>query len=125
MSRAQILASDSPANILGRDLLAAAANYPKFLDVGGNTGTTNSFTGVDISNLTGGVLNAGDLTEGNKFACLAFQAAAQAKPDVLLGSITQLTNSIGDITSKLACPELQGIDDSQLMQFPGYAKSQQ
>ncbi|KAF2162620.1 hypothetical protein M409DRAFT_58040 [Zasmidium cellare ATCC 36951] len=117
------------------DVINAAALHPKFLDVGGpsadrcvpysNTGTTNSFTGVDISNLTGGVLNAGDLTQGNKFACLAFQAAAQAKPDVLLGAITQLTNSIGDITSKLACPQLQGIDDEQLTQFPGYAKSQQ
>lgn len=89
-----------------------------------NTGTTNSFTGVDISNLTGGVLNGGDLLQGNKFACLAFQFAANAKPDILLGSITKLTNSIGDIMSKLACPQLQNIDDSQLMQFPGYTKSQ-
>ena len=90
-----------------------------------NTGTTNSFTGVNVDDLSGGVINGDSLTKNNNFACLAFQFAANAKPDVLLGSLTKLTNDIGGIMSNLACPQLQSIDDSQLQQFPGYTKSQQ
>lgn len=105
------------------DLAAAAALHPKFLDVGGNTGTTDSFTGVDIGNLTGGVLNAQSLLEGDNFACLAYQAAAQAKPDVALAVLTKLTNAINDVVGALSCPQLENIDESQLEMFPGYERS--
>jgi hypothetical protein len=76
-----------------------------------------------VSNLTGGLLNSGSLLEGNNAACFAFQFAAQAKPDVVLAPLTQLTNALGDVTSQLACPQLQKIDDSELRKFPGYTKS--
>lgn len=33
--------------------------------IGGNTGTVNSFTGVDLGDTTGGVYNAQTLFEGN------------------------------------------------------------
>lgn len=59
------------------DLTAAALQYPQFLDVGGNTGTTNSFTGVDLSSLTGGVYNAQNIFQGNNAQCLAYQFAQQ------------------------------------------------
>ena len=39
--------------------------------VGGNTGTVDSFTGVDLANLTGGVLNAASLLEDNNLFCFA------------------------------------------------------
>lgn len=57
------------------DLTAAALQYPMFLQVGGNTGTTNSFTPVDIANLTGGVYNAQSLAQGNNAMCFAYQNA--------------------------------------------------
>ncbi|KAK5115477.1 hypothetical protein LTR62_001136 [Meristemomyces frigidus] len=106
-----------------QDLVAAALLHPKFLSVGGNTGTTNSFTGVDINNLTGGVYNAQSLTQGDNAACFAFQFAAQAKPDVALPLISTLTSALGSITGQLACPQLRAIDDAQLQQFPGYTKN--
>lgn len=59
------------------DLLAAAVQYPEFLSVGGNTGKTNSFTGVDINQLTNGAFNAQSLLQGNNAICFAYQFAVQ------------------------------------------------
>ena len=39
--------------------------------IGGNTGTVDTFTGVDVANLTGGLLNAATLMEGNNLFCFA------------------------------------------------------
>jgi hypothetical protein len=104
------------------DVLNAAALHPKFLSVGGNTGKPNTFTGVDIKDLTGGLFNSADLAKGNNFACFVYQLSAQAKPDAVLGVLNKLTSSIGSIIGKLGCPQLQAIDDAQLKQFPGYSQ---
>lgn len=109
------------------DVLNAAVAYPQFLSVGGNLGKTNSFAGVDITNLTGGLFNGAGLLEGNNLACLALQVAAGAKVDLvtgLLGPLAQVTSALGDLLGPLSCPQLRKIDDSQLQQFPGYTKSQ-
>jgi hypothetical protein len=87
-----------------------------------NTGTTNSFTPVDVANLTGGLYNSETLLDGNNFACFAYQLSAQAKPDILLGALDQLTDAVGKITSSLACPQLKSIDTKQLQALPGYKK---
>lgn len=106
------------------DAIAAALEYPKFLDVGGNTGTPNSFTGVDISDLTGGVFNAQTLAQGDNAACFAMQFAQQAAPDLLKGlfsSVTaplaQLNGAIGQVLAGLSCPQLTSIDTSQFAKF--------
>jgi len=104
------------------DVVNAAVLHPKFLNIGGNTGTTNSFAGVDVKDLTGGVFNSADLLKGNNFACFVYQLSAQAKPDILLGALTKLTDAIGSITGKLTCPQLQAIDTAQLKKFPGYSQ---
>jgi len=105
------------------DLAAAALLHPKFLSVGGNTGKVDTFTPVDVANLTGGLYNSQTFLEGNNAACFAYQLTTQAKPDVLLGAVTSLTNAVGKITSALSCPQLEGVDESQLEQFPGYTRS--
>ncbi|KAK3618549.1 hypothetical protein LTR22_026342 [Elasticomyces elasticus] len=102
------------------DALNAIALYPKFADIGGDLGTTNSFTGVDVANLTAGILNAGNLLSGNHLGCLAYQFAAQAKPHLALAVLTQITSALGEIESSLTCPQLRAIDDTQLKQFTGY-----
>lgn len=89
-----------------------------------NTGKTNSFTGVNVNDLSGGVYNSKSLLQGNNAACFAYQFAAQAKPDVALGALTQLTNTISGITSKLSCPKLSKIDMAQLNKYPGWKRSQ-
>jgi len=105
------------------DVLNAAALHPKFLNIGGNTGTTNSFTGVDLADLTGGVFNGQTLAQGNNLGCFVYQLSAQAKPDVATGPLTKLQDVIGDIIKPLGCPQLQAIDNSQLEAFPGYSKN--
>ena len=99
------------------------------LDVGGNTGKVNTFTGLDINNLTGGVYNAQSLLQGNNAACFAYQAAQQGAPDLLKGlfssittALAQLTGAISKVTTELSCPQLKSIDESQFSQFPGYSK---
>lgn len=111
------------------DLNLAALEHPEFLEIGGNTGTTNSFVGLDISNLTGGVFNAQNLLKGNNLACFGFQAAIQFAPDLLqglvsdvTGAVNKLTSSLGNTLNVLGCPTLKSVDDSQFSQFPGYSK---
>ncbi|KAL8959135.1 MAG: hypothetical protein Q9183_005689 [Haloplaca sp. 2 TL-2023] len=103
---------------------------PRLLSVGGNTGTTNSFTGVSVSDLTGGVFNAATLTEGNNLQCFVFQAIQAEAPGQLTGLYKDLTkalqplfNNIDGTLEGLGCPQLMGLDDSLYEQYPGYKKS--
>lgn len=112
------------------DVMAAAEKYPQFLSIGGNTGKVNTFTGVDVTNLTGGVYNAQTLAQGNNAACFALQFAQQAAPDVLKGLLSTLSNALsvlnnelGGVLSGLQCPQLKSIDTSQLAQYPGASGS--
>ncbi|CZT15146.1 related to oxidase [Ramularia collo-cygni] len=117
-------AIDAPYTIpyFNAEVLAAAALHPKFLDVGGNTGTPNSFTGVNVADLTGGVFNGTSLAQGNNLGCFALQAAAQAEPDLLLGEFKTLLTTLGDVVEKLSCPQLEAMDESLLEMYPGYMK---
>ncbi|KAJ5104591.1 hypothetical protein NUU61_001938 [Penicillium alfredii] len=101
--------------------------YPKTLKVGGNTGKVNSFTGVSVEDLTGGVLNAKSLFEGDNFACFAFVLAEQAIPHFLKGPLESINNAtsflkpfLSPILGKLECPELGNFDQSLFNDFPGY-----
>lgn len=110
------------------DLLAAAADHPEFLSVGGNTGTVNSFTGIDITNLTEGVYNGASLAKGNNALCFAMQAAVQALPDFITGLLTdtsamdKLGSALNNATNSLGCPTLNAIDKNQFNAYPGYTK---
>jgi hypothetical protein len=110
------------------DLNTAALQHPQFLSVGGNTGAPNTFTPLDIANLTGGVYNAQTLLQGNNLACFAFQAAILQAPDLLkglvsdvTGAVAQIVDSLGGSLGTLACPQLESLDERQLEAYPGYA----
>ncbi|CAK1367452.1 unnamed protein product [Cercospora beticola] len=100
--------------------------YPRTLKFGGNTGRVNTFTGVNVANLTGGVYSARTLFTGNNFACFSFQLLQQGIPDALnnvignLSPITALLNKyVGPIVGGLSCPQLAKYDYSLFDQFPG------
>lgn len=106
------------------------AAYPNTLKFGGNTGTPNSFVGLDVENITGGAFNAETLLEGNNFGCFAFNLAEQGIPDFLdnivndLTPITDLVNQyIGPVIANLSCPQLGQFDLGLFNQFPGYKYS--
>ena len=99
---------------------------PELIRLGGNTGQPNTFTGVDIDDLTGNVFNAQTLLEGNNIMCLAFASALQASPDILGGlvgnalvAVQKLTNALDPILASLNCPEITKYDATLFKAFPG------
>ncbi|KAL1587622.1 hypothetical protein WHR41_03651 [Cladosporium halotolerans] len=68
---------------LNVDTLAMIAQYPELGSIGGNVGSVNSFTGVDLDDILGGVINAGQLLEGNNLLCFVMQVVKMASPNYL------------------------------------------
>jgi len=108
------------------DLNAAALQYPQFLDIGGNTGKVDTFAGIDVKNVSGGVYNLQTLAQGNNAACFAFQFAQQTAPDVLKGlfssltaPLAQLNDAFEKVFAEISCPQLQSVDTSQFANYPG------
>ncbi|OJJ55481.1 hypothetical protein ASPSYDRAFT_183585 [Aspergillus sydowii CBS 593.65] len=122
---------------LNVDLLDWTMKYPELASIGGNTGTVNSFTGLDMSDLTGGVLNATTLLEGNNLLCFIFEVLKFASPNALAGIYQTLAVPLDFITKALeiplldlACPafkdmQVGGKPAWEAIQdlFPGAAKS--
>lgn len=99
---------------------------PELIRLGGNTGQPNTFTGVNIDDLTGNVFNAQTILEGNNLMCLAFVSALQGAPDILGGlvgnvlvAVTKLTNALNPILAQLNCPEVTKYDATLFKAFPG------
>ena len=112
------------------DVLNFGIQDPRLLSIGGNTGTTNSFVEVDISDLTMGVFNSETLTQGNNFECLVFQLI-QAETQSLIASIyanvaeafQPLAANISSILEGLSCPQLNRVNTNQYNQYPGYTRA--
>lgn len=86
-------------------------------------------TGVDPSDLTGGVYNSKMLMEGNNLACFASEFITQATPDLIkcsgvlgdvAGAMSKLTSQVSKSFASLNCPKLNKAQTSQFDQFPGY-----
>jgi hypothetical protein len=108
------------------DALGALKALPYMAVVGGNTGEPNTFTGVNVEDLTGGVFNAKTLFEGNNLMCFAFQTVSTAAPDILKGllgnvllAVQKLTDALDPILATLGCPQLAKYDTSLFQKFPG------
>ncbi|KAG4443914.1 hypothetical protein IFR05_000554 [Cadophora sp. M221] len=108
------------------DLFGNNAQYPGILRFGGNTGTVNSFAGVDLGNLTNGAFNLDTLAEGNNAACFLLQASLAGLPDAaspLLGTLGTVlkwaTAQLGPISSKLGCPQLATFNNALFNGLPG------
>jgi len=136
----------SLSNIGQADVAILVTKYPDIVEIGGNTGTVNSFTGVDPGDLSGGVYNAQTLLQGNNLGCFAFQvsshrpfnlvvifmltraeAAQQGIPVALSGIISNLApiialvnQYISPVLDELNCPALNTFNQSAFNQFPGY-----
>ncbi|KAI5359743.1 putative chloroperoxidase [Septoria linicola] len=60
------------------------ATYPGNCQVGGNTGTVNSFKGVDLSDITGGFINSvEDFQDPNQLGCFISQMIQADTPSAL------------------------------------------
>lgn len=112
---------------LNSDTVAMGVAHPEFLVPGGNTGTTNSYIGLDPSDLSGGVYSLGNIASDDNAMCLALELGVQALPDLLeglfsdsTGAENQLGSTFSTVTNSLGCPKLSGTDNSAYDQFPGY-----
>ena len=118
------------ANDVAFDVGIGYLAYPQTLKIGGNTGTPNSFTGVSVENITGGVFNAANLFEGNNFGCFAFGLVQQALPSALKGPLSTVNKALAlidgaldPILSGLDCPQLGQYDQGLFNSFPGHTYS--
>lgn len=107
--------------------------YPEFFTLGGNTGTTDSFVGIDPGDLTYGTYNSGNILQGNNAICYALEASLMEAPDLLTGlysdvnsAVDALGTAINKATNALGCPQLNAINkgqfDQDVKKYPGYTK---
>jgi hypothetical protein len=121
---------------LNVDLLDLYAKYPAVLSIGGNMGEVNSFVGLDFTDLTGGVLDATSILEGNGLVCFVLEVVKTFAPNslstlfkVLATPLELITNTVATPILSLACPEFKDLQSggtdilSKLMSFPGAAKA--
>lgn len=122
---------------LNLDLVSWVLQHPELASIGGNMGEVNSFAGVDLSNLTGGVLNSASLLEGNNLICFTLEIVKTFAPNSLSPLFSTLekplaliNDAILDPLLDLNCPAFkeleEGGDDllaSLLDKFPGAKKS--
>lgn len=102
--------------------------YPGIVRIGGNTGTTDSFVGIDTGDLTKGVYDGTTLFEGNNLACFFMQASMAGLVDSIdpllqpVGTLLSfMKKNLGPLMSKLSCPQLDSFDNSLFdpKKFPG------
>ena len=108
-------ANDDPWTLA--DILLSTAQqclaYPTNCQVGGNTGTVNSFSGVDLGNITGGLINAAeDLTDPAKLGCFINQNLQAEIPSFLSNAYDPelLPQLLALIPGKLL-PALEGLGE--------------
>ncbi|KAJ5548959.1 hypothetical protein N7513_006193 [Penicillium frequentans] len=91
---------------LNLDTIDWILKYPQLGSIGGNTGTVNSFTGIDPADLTGGVLNLTTLLEGNNLLCFVFEVLKFGSPNALDGLYKTIAEPLEWVTNLLAVPLL-------------------
>ena len=91
-------------------------------------GQVNTFTGLNLQDLTGGVFNGATLFEGNNLACFFLQASLAGMPTQLDGLVSNVgevlawvSSQIGPLSDALGCPQLGEFDNELFNQFPGAA----
>ncbi|KAL6719045.1 hypothetical protein ACLMJK_003280 [Lecanora helva] len=112
------------------DVLNYARRDPRLLSIGGNTGTPNSFTGIDVTAFTKGVYDGATLAQGNNLQCFIFQLVQSEAPGLLTGIYSDVTKALGALLKTisgdlvgLGCPRLESVDESQYGKFPGYKRA--
>jgi hypothetical protein len=110
--------------------LKTSSTIADFKRSGGNTGKVNTFTGVNVADLTGGAFSDSTLFQGNNFACFAFSLLQQGIPNFLnnplndLAPVTNLINKyVGPIVGGLSCPQQGAYSFGVFDHFPGYKYS--
>lgn len=96
---------------LNKDLVEWISKYPRLGSIGGNMGEVETFAGVDLGDVTGGVVNAISLLEGNNLICFAMEMVKTFAPNALASvfktletPLEMLDEAIVDPLLDLSCP---------------------
>lgn len=122
-----------PANAL--DIISYSA--PEVLSIGGNSNGVNTFTGIDLDDLSGGLINAENLLQGNNLICFALNAIRTGSPNALssvyatLSTVTDLVfAAVEPIIGAIGCPVYEDLSvngtnwlDFNKKTFPGFKKA--
>ncbi|TDZ31476.1 Dothistromin biosynthesis peroxidase dotB [Colletotrichum spinosum] len=122
---------------LNLDLVSWIAKYPELGSIGGNTGGVNSFAGVELSDLTGGVLNLTRLLKGNNLLCFVFEVLETASPgslstifSIIEVPLKMVMDSVGAALLDLSCPAFEDMtvggksfEDGIKGRYPGAERS--
>lgn len=131
--------------LVNADTVVNNAMYPGIVRFGGNVGKTNSFTGVEVGDITNGAMNAETLLQGDNLSCFMFQAAQsvivsfrqrrinlahlltyilqidQASP--LIGDLTKFVSEhMGPLAKGLTCTPLKSFNSDLFNKFPQASK---
>ncbi|RMY48970.1 hypothetical protein D0863_15267 [Hortaea werneckii] len=106
--------ADDDAWTLSDILISTAqqcASYPSACQVGGNTGEVNSFSGVNVGDLSGGLINSvEDLSDPGRMGCFIRQAIQADVPSFLDKVFNGATlNTLLGLVDTMLAPALQGL----------------
>lgn len=88
------------------DLVPFAVQHPILLSFGGNLGEVDSFAGVNLEDITGGVLNLSNLLEDNNLLCFALNVVKTFTPNSLSSALKLLQVPLQLINDALLDPLL-------------------
>lgn len=122
---------------LNLDLVSWVTQHPQLASIGGNMGEVDTFAGVDLGDLSGGVVNSLSLLEGNNLVCFTLEIVKTFAPNSLSSLFHTLAKPLELITDAVALPLLDldcpAFDDLEeggedliqnlLDKFPGAKKS--
>jgi hypothetical protein len=88
-------------------------SYPSNCAVGGNTGTVNSFSGVDLGDITGGLVNSvEDLQDPARLGCFLSQVIQADVPSFLSNvAAPSAVNAVLDLIPSVLMPALAPLGD--------------
>ncbi|KAL1649395.1 hypothetical protein SLS61_006503 [Didymella pomorum] len=89
---------------LNLDIVSWVMTHPELGSIGGNTGAVNSFSGLDMGDITGGLVNSASLLDGNNLLCFAFELLKTFLPNSLSPLLATLAGPINLVTDVLATP---------------------
>lgn len=109
------------------DLGLTIKENPEIADIGGNMGKPNSYAGIEIEDLTGGVFNSKNLLKGNNLACFAVQGLTIAIPGATSALQKKATpfakmadKILGGQLAALNCPQIKKYDTAKFKKYPGW-----
>jgi hypothetical protein len=99
------------------DLFRMIAAVPGCVKIGGNTGKVNSFAGIDLGSLTGGVFHTADLLNSSSLSCFVLQLFIAPTPDFVSNPLLQVLDQL--ISLPADCPIITKWNMKVLKPFTG------